>query len=90
MEISYNVLLSSLLSLHTFIQINGGSSSDISFLRLIDFLKFSRLTPLLEYGLLEEKDIGQNGKESCAMTIPNIQTFRDLLSLLFKTRQRDE
>ena len=57
MEISYNVLLSSLLSLHTFIQINGGSSSDISFLRLIDFLKFSRLTPLLGYGLLQEKDV---------------------------------
>lgn len=57
MEISYNVLLSSLLSPHTFIQINGGSSSDLSFLRLIDFLKISRLTPLLEYGLLEEKDI---------------------------------
>ena len=57
MEISYNVLLSSLLSPHTFIQINRGSSTDISFLRLIDFLKFSRLTLLLEYGLLEEKDI---------------------------------
>lgn len=55
MEISYNVLLSSLLSLHTFIQVNGGSSSDISFLRLIDFLKFSRLTPLLKYGLLQKK-----------------------------------
>ena len=62
MEISYNVLLSSLLSLHTFIQINGGSSSNISFLRLIDFLKFSRLTPLLEYGLLEEKDIWSERK----------------------------